>query len=480
MSEAYMAKQKSIKKLKHSSINYINKPREDVENLQIKNNSINKKFMLFNLALVVVVAAIIYFKWKGHDTYSVMALNGREVKIDKITNLIVAKKNDERQLAPEAAAQLVIDSRQILNSSPYRHYEPEYYDTKSDYESFKKWLDISYLSNSTKISPWTKTEKAYFESLKTRKERYAYLVKRSNLKCAMIHIPDDAIGRVDSNGKLTKPEYAEIYDEVDRNKNTLKSRLFNGEWRICAGILGDRQSFSSATVLNNSGFKTRARQAVFLAAQLGDVDALKVLARYFSSSSYISGSNKDLQTKTKFENLYKNPPLDEYGMMPYLDEIVGNYFVMDFNRGGVAAMPDNSLYSDLRELVEDKKELKDPRDIDANETTREEFVKYVNKNIGSYQYKFEEYGFSDLWEYREMEDFIDTTILGSLVMSLTPPEGYPNAPYYNTPEELTRLYEAGKLDKKLNPLIPVMYRDSFPKDLRRNILRYAKEHNITD
>ena len=424
-----MAKQKSIKKLKHSSINYINKPREDVENLQIKNNSINKKFMLFNLALVVVVAAIIYFKWKGHDTYSVMALNGREVKIDKITNLIVAKKNDERQLAPEAAAQLVIDSRQILNSSPYRHYEPEYYDTKSDYESFKKWLDISYLSNSTKISPWTKSEKAYFESLKTRKERYA---------------------------------------------------LFNGEWRICAGILGDRQSFSSATVLNNSGFKTRARQAVFLAAQLGDVDALKVLARYFSSSSYISGSNKDLQTKTKFENLYRNPPLDEYGMIPYLDEIAGSYFVMDFNRGGVAAMPDNSLYKDLRELVEDKKELKDPRDIDANETTREEFVKYVNKNIGSYQYKFEEYGFSDLWEYREMEDFIDTTILGSLVMSLTPPEGYPNAPYYNTPEELTRLYEAGKLDKKLNPLIPVMYRDSFPKDLRRNILRYAKEHNITD
>ena len=65
-------------------------------------------------------------------------------------------------------------------------------------------------------------------------------------------------------------------------------------------------------------------------------------------------------------------------------------------------------------------------------------------------------------------------------MSLTPPEGYPNAPYYNTPEELTRLYEAGKLDKKLNPLTPVMYRDSFPEDLRQKILNYAKEHNIKD
>ena len=61
MNEAYMAKQKNIKKIKHSSINYINKPREDAENLQIENNSINKKFMRVSLALVVVVAAIIYF-----------------------------------------------------------------------------------------------------------------------------------------------------------------------------------------------------------------------------------------------------------------------------------------------------------------------------------------------------------------------------------------------------------------------------------
>jgi len=200
----------------------------------------------------------------------------------------------------------------------------------------------------------------------------------------MIDIPEDAIGRVDSNGKLTKPEYAEIYEEVDRNKNTLKSRLFSGEWRICAGILGDRRSFSSATVLNNSGFKTRARQAVFLAAQLGEVDALKVLARYFSSSSYISGSNKDLQTKIKFENLSKNPPLDEYGMMPYLDEIVGSYFVMDFNRG-LALDTDGRVMRYFRKLVEDEGKLLDPRDLDANETTREEFMEYVKSELPKFQ-----------------------------------------------------------------------------------------------
>ena len=295
----------------------------------------------------------------------------------------------------------------------------------------------------------------------------------------MIDILEDAIGRVDSNGKLTKPEYAEIYDEVDRNKNTLKSRLFSGEWRICAGILGDRRSFSSATVLNNSGFKTRARQAVFLAAQLGEVDALKVLARYFSSSSYISGSNKDLQTKIKFENLSKNPPLDEYGMMPYLDEIVGNYFVMDFNRNLTVVEPNGSMHTHLRKLVEDEGKLLDPRDLDANETTREEFTKYVKDNIDGSGQDFNG-GFPGTWDDRAVSLYIDSTLLEAKIMSLTPPEGYPNAPYYNTPEELTRLYEAGKLDKKLNPLTPVMYRDSFPEDLRQKILSYAKEHNIKD
>ncbi|WP_258032444.1 thioredoxin reductase [Campylobacter concisus] len=396
--------------------------------MQNENNSITKKFMLFNLALVVVVAAIIYFKWKGHNTtYSVMALNGREVKIGKITNLIVAKKNDERQLAPEAAAQLVIDSRQILNSSPYRHYEPEYYDTKSDYEPFKKWLDISYLSSSTKISPWTKSEKAYFESLKTRKERYAYLVKRSNLKCAMIHIPDDAIGSMGLEEKDNDPLYKELYENV--KNGSAKTYFFEGEWAICAGMFGRPSDFLGGS---QEGFKARRFQKLFLAAQLGEIRTLEYLGDRFKYSTYQMGLNKNLKKLKEFEKLSNNPPLDEFGMIPYLDEIVGNYFVMDFNRNGVAAMPDDSFYQQLLKIVEDEKGLKYPRDIDANETTMEEFVKYVNKNIGSYQYKFEEYGFSDLWEYREMEDFIDTTILGSLVMSLTPPEGYPNAPRTTT------------------------------------------------
>ena len=449
-----------------------------------------KKIAFIIIALLVAGSLLIINKGNLMDntnTYTVIAPNGMEIPFDKKTNLSVSPLDyGSDTIGVKEHSQMLLQARSILDSSPYKNYKPLYYNPKpnslgqTDYLAFKPWLDISYKSSSNKLSPWTKSEKAYYESLKDKRDRYIYLVKRSNLKCTMIDIPEDAIGRVDSNGKLTKPEYAEIYDEVDRNKNTLKSRLFSGEWRICAGILGDRRSFSSATVLNNSGFKTRARQAVFLAAQLGEVDALKVLARYFSSSSYISGSNKDLQTKIKFENLSKNPPLDEYGMMPYLDEIVGNYFVMDFNRGGVAFDPEGTTHKFLRELVEDEGKLLDPRDLDANETTREEFMSYLKAEMPHFTTRFDKKGFPNKMTDRDIDLYIDSTLLEAKIMSLTPPEGYPNAPYYNTPEELTRLYEAGKLDKKLNPLTPVIYRDSFPEDLRQKILSYAKEHNIKD
>ena len=452
-----------------------------------------KKIIFIIIALLVAGSLLIISKGNlmskenlMDNTYTVIAPNGMEIPFDKKTNLSVSPLDyGSETIGVKEHSKMLLQARSILDSSLYKNYKPLYYNPKpnslgqTDYLSFKPWLDISYKPSSTKIAPWTKIEKAYYESLKDKRDRYIYLVKRSNLKCTMIDIPDDAIGRVDSNGKLTKPEYAEIYDEVDRNKNTLKSRLFSGEWRICAGILGDRRSFSSATVLNNSGFKTRARQAVFLAAQLGEVDALKVLARYFSSSSYISGSNKDLQTKIKFENLSKNPPLDEYGMMPYLDEIVGSYFVMDFNRDNLVVIPDGGFYAGLRELVEDKGKLLDPRDLDANETTRNEFDNFIKKVLDDNKEDFKG-GFPAEWDEKRLSLYIDSTLLEAKIMSLTPPEGYPNAPYYNTPEELTRLYEAGKLDKKLNPLTPVMYRDSFPEDLRQKILSYAKEHNIKD
>ena len=455
-----------------------------------------KKIIFIIIALLVAGSLLIINKGNlmskenlmdNTNTYTVIAPNGMEIPFDKKTNLMIPNNDNYKKPRTnkeylEIQSKYLLEARSILDSSPYKNYKPLYYNPKpnslgqTDYLSFKPWLDISYKASSNKLSPWTKTEKAYYESLKDKRDRYIYLVKRSNLKCTMIDIPDDAIGRVDSDGKLTKPEYAEIYDEVDRNKNTLKSELFIGEWGICAGVLGDSESLGNG---NEGGFKAREFQAVFLAAQLGEVEALNYLADSFKYYTYGMGVNKNLDTYEKIRKLYKNPPLDEYGMIPYLDEIVGSYFVMDFNRGGVILDPIADTVHHLREMVEDKGKLLDPRDLDANETTREEFLKYAKETLHDFQAPYD-VAEPDDTELKQVILNRDSGILEAKIMSLTPPEGYPNAPYYNTPEELTRLYEAGKLDKKLNPLTPVMYRDSFPEDLRQKILSYAKEHNIKD
>nr|WP_258035541.1 thioredoxin reductase [Campylobacter concisus] len=423
------------------------------------------------------------------NTYTVIAPNGMEIPFDKKTNLMIPNNDNYKKPRTnkeylEIQSKYLLEARSILDSSLYKNYKPLYYNPKpnslgqTDYLSFKPWLDISYKPSSNKLSPWTKSEKAYYESLKDKRDRYIYLVKRSNLKCTMIDIPEDAIGRVDSNGKLTKPEYAEIYDEVNAHKGTLKSELFAAEWNICAGVLGDMGGFVGGVGLGYAGFKARAYQSMFLSAQLGQDGALEALADLFEYSTYLVGLNKNLQMAEEFRKLAKNPPLDEYGMMPYLDEIVGSYFVMDFNRG-LALDTDGRVMRYFRKLVEDEGKLLDPRDLDANETTREEFMTKMKDVLKDEMLPFD-VAEPDDQEYRQVILNRDINILEAKIMSLTPPEGYPNAPYYNTPEELTRLYEAGKLDKKLNPLTPVMYRDSFPEDLRAKILSYAKEHNIKD
>ena len=455
-----------------------------------------KKIIFIIIALLVAGSLLIINKGNlmskenlMDNTYTVIAPNGMEIPFDKKTNLMIPNNDNYKKPRTnkeylEIQSKYLLEARSILDSSLYKNYKPLYYNPKpnslgqTDYLSFKPWLDISYKASSTKLSPWTKSEKAYYESLKDKRDRYIYLVKRSNLKCTMIDIPDDAIGRVDSNGKLTKPEYAEIYDEVNAHKGTLKSELFAAEWNICAGVLGDMGGFVGGVGLGYAGFKARAYQSMFLSAQLGQDGALEALADLFEYSTYLVGLNKNLQMAEEFRKLAKNPPLDEYGMMPYLDEIVGSYFVMDFNRG-LALDTDGRVMRYFRKLVEDEGKLLDPRDIDANETTREEFMTKMKDVLKDEMLPFD-VAEPDDQEYRQVILNRDINILEAKILALTPPEGYPNAPYYNTPEELTRLYEAGKLDKKLNPLTPVMYRDSFPEDLRQKILSYAKEHNIKD
>ena len=438
-----------------------------------------KKILILSAVLITAAITIYYV---NNETYTVIAPNGDEVLFDKETNLIVSKGGRGDSAYLKEKSQMLLDSRQILNSSPYKDYKPSYFNPnpneygQTEYLSFESWYKLSFKPNSKEISPWTKKEKAYYESLKDKRDRYIYLVKSSNLKCTMLEIPDDAIARVDEKGRLTKPEYKDIYDTVERNKNTLKSNLFIGEWNICAGILGDVKAFGSGGA---GGFKARKFQRVFLAAQLGEVKALKYLSDAFQYYTYNIGLNKNLSRSLEFQALYKNPPLDEYGMIPYLDEIVGSDFIMDFSKSGVALDPDGGVMRYFREQVEEKGKFLDPRDADANEKTREEFVKAVEEALRDEALPYD-VAEPDEKEYKQVILNRDSGILESKIMSLTPPEGYPNAPYYNTPEELKRMYESGKLDKRLNPLTPAMYKPSFPKDLKDKIEEYAKEHNIRD
>ena len=99
-----------------------------------------KKIIFIIIALLAVGSLLIINKGKLQDkgnlmdntnTYTVIAPNGDKIEFDKKTNLIVAEKNPNMQLAPDLAAKLVLDSRSILDSSPYKNYKPLYYNPKS-------------------------------------------------------------------------------------------------------------------------------------------------------------------------------------------------------------------------------------------------------------------------------------------------------------------------------------------------------------
>ncbi|MEA8965493.1 hypothetical protein QRY51_09815, partial [Campylobacter jejuni] len=121
----------------------------------------------------------------------------------------------------------------------------------------------------------------------------------------------------------------------------------------------------------------------------------------------------------------------------------------------------------------------DPRDIDSTYESRREFDHhrggYYNGMVNAYGYDIPNDRSEESAQLR-----IDSMILTAKLAALTPPQGYPNAPRYFTPENLEWYYKRHKLDKLLDPRIPAIYRYNFPQELRAKILAYAKEHNIKE
>ena len=381
------------------------------------------------------------------------------------------------------ATSVLNETNAILESSPYKPYKPIYFDptlqtNPAHQKEFQSFRDL-YLKDPIKkaIAPWTKAEKAYYESLQTKRERYQYLVIRSGLRSAVIDIPFDAIGGVDEHGRVINEEYEEIFYQVDRNKDTLKSHLHIQEWGIAAGILGNPSYLSR----DNMGFHARHIQALILRMQL-DATSTNFLEQrnyesYVENFDYISGIRKNPLRQQQLRAIAKKIKPDRFGMLPYIDEIMGVDWVMDLNRNNMALDYDGSLIEYLYDQIRIGR-TKDPRDTDSTKESREEFRKAIIDSMPFLRTNMSEFIDKDVSEDKNKEWLREEYILAAKVAAVTPPQGYPNAPTYYIPEYLDELYNAGKLDKKLDPRIPAIYRESFPQELRDKIEWYAKKHNI--
>lgn len=407
-----------------------------------------------------------------------------EIFEDKVTRIPIT---DKEYLKEESirATNLLNATNAILNSSPYTSYQPKIYKKDSDTLGFRGYRDSNlyvlnwkslYLKDPLKgkIAPWTKKEKAYYESLKTKKERYAYLVARSGLQSAFVNIPLDAIGGADEKGRIINEEYEEIFQRVSRNRGTLKSVSHGNEWELSALLLGDINASATAA----PGFNARIRQALFLRAQLGDKDAFESLSTA-CSLEFISGlKHNPLKGQIIYNLVQKhNTLLDRFGMIPYLDELIGVDWVMDFGRYDI----EGDIGWELYENYVDKGLLLDPRDAKATKQSREEFrqkVKFLIKRRTEYSSFDIPYNTELTQRDRVLAE--DIFKLVAKVISLTPPQGYPNAPYYYLPEDIEEAFEKGELDFNLDPRIPAIERASFPQNLKDRIYEYAKKHNIKD
>ncbi|AJC84496.1 hypothetical protein IMC75_06420 [Campylobacter peloridis] len=426
------------------------------------------------------------------ETYEIYTPNGGILDVEKKTNKILlydggAKVGKYTQEYSKA----LFEADRILRNSPYKDYQPRYLDPNlytgqsSTLLEFKDWQSI-YLKDPIKgaIAPWTKAEKAYYKSLKTKKERYKYLVIRSGIRSVVIDIPYEAIGAVDEKGNVD-PKYEKLYRIVDDNKHNLRSSLFHNEWGMAAGILGDYKYLANDMFQN--GFNARFIQATILYIQLSGgssiLDKPNLLGAIYGYADIAVGSglvgvHKNPLREQEIKTLAKTLKPDEFGMLPFIDEIMGVDWVIDLNKYDIASDESGSMYRALRsDIVEGK--IKDPRDVDSTYESRREF----DRHRGGYKNGMREGYETDTpndWSEEEAQLFNDTLILHAKLAALTPPQGYPNAPYYFTPENLEWYYKRHKLDRLLDPRIPAIYRYNFPQELRAKILAYAKEHNIKE
>lgn len=328
-----------------------------------------------------------------NKTYEVVLANSFILEVEQKSNKIIFEKStDEVGRYTKEYSKAILSSASLIKN--YKNsYKGVFLDptlktgASSSLLEFKAWQSL-YLNDPPKgkIAPWTKKEKAYYESLKTKKERYKYLVIRSGLRPAIMDVPYDAIGGVDDDGRVINPEYEEFFYLA--NLNSKKAAIYFsdyleiGEWNLLKGFLGDKNAFIK---VGSTGWTARAWQCIFLQAQLGDKEAFRNLAYLIlCSNSLITGLHWNKIRAQRIYKLYDNHKylLDSFGMIPYLDELIGVEWVIDFNcMYGWAVDPQaQGVISKIYDLV-DKGELKDPRDKDSTSESRIEFMQVADLYI---------------------------------------------------------------------------------------------------
>ncbi|MHC2140419.1 hypothetical protein ACYP9P_00005, partial [Campylobacter coli] len=192
----------------------------------------------------------------------------------------------------------------------------------------------------------------------------------------------------------------------------------------------------------------------------------------------MAGIHKNPLRAKLVKELAKTIQPDEFGMLPFIDEIMGADWVIDLNKYDFAYDEEGriiwALYNDIK-----KGKLKDPRDVDSTPESRNEFDDAMDGYRNGMKTNFD-VDIRNERDERSAKLTMDTLILSAKLAALTPPQGYPNAPYYFTPERLEWIYKRGYLDKLLDPRIPAIYRYNFPKELRAKILKFGEENGIKD
>ncbi|EKK0865543.1 hypothetical protein PKB39_001825, partial [Campylobacter coli] len=357
------------------------------------------------------------------ETYEIYTPHGSILDVNKKTNEIYFDKSSKPTgKYTQEYSKAVFKADKILKNSPYKDYQPRYLDPNlytgqsSTLLEFKDWQSI-YLKDPIKgsIAPWTKAEKAYYKSLKTKRERYKYLVIRSGLRSTVIDIPYEAYTNVDEKGNVD-PKYEKLYRIVDDNKHNLRSSLFHNEWGMAAGILGDYKYLANDMFQN--GFNARFIQATILYIQLSGgssiLDKPNLLGAIYGYADIAVGSglvgvHKNPLREQEIKTLAKTLKPDEFDMLPFIDEIMGVDWIIDLNKYRLANDQFGSIYKALRsDVVEGK--LKDPRDVDSTYESRREFDRYM---VGYRKGMAQGYGTDtpNDWSEERAQLFNDTLIL---------------------------------------------------------------------